>query len=68
MSLSTAECFVLKLRSLEMVANSSSSHNLNPILEGTSTKDYEPSRTFMCSAMESIGRSFLRALSDAQPR
>ena len=38
MSISTAECFILRLRSLEMVANSSSSHNLNPILEGTSTK------------------------------
>ena len=37
-SISTAECFILRLWSLEMVANSFSSHNLNPILEGTSTK------------------------------
>ena len=68
MSISTDECFILRLRSLEMVANSSYSHDLNPILEGISTKDYEPSRTFLCSATESSGRCFLRALSDAQPR
>ena len=43
---STAECFSLIMRSLEMVANSSFSHNLNPILEGTSTKGFRTQSYF----------------------
>ena len=45
-SISTAECFILGLMSLEMVANSSSFHNLNPILEGTSTKGLQTQSYF----------------------